>query len=105
MPMATRVTECVETFCNLYTIGSEQHVEMRISRRKHDGKDIHCMLQWFSSHFPFPVMEELMSLSTGRVGNSTVNCFKAESVGKQSQDAMVGRNFENLTLKRGKCNH
>ena len=43
-----------------------------MSRQKHDNEDGGRILDWFSSHSPFPSIRDLVSLSTGVVGNQSM---------------------------------
>jgi len=44
-------------------------------------------------------LKELISISTGVVGNEKVNCYKAKEVGQQIIKDIIGENFNGVKLK------
>ncbi|GBN80136.1 hypothetical protein AVEN_133765-1 [Araneus ventricosus] len=67
------VCEKVEKYCNITSVTSEQHVDMRPSRIARDNEDVEKLMQRFSQHIPFPIYDVLMSISSGVVGTADVN--------------------------------
>lgn len=55
---------------------------------------------WITNHYPFLITEKIMSLATGIVGNTKVNCHLAEEVGKQVMEKTLGKNFADVKLQR-----
>ena len=51
----SEITQRVETF----TTG-EQHVELRMSRKLRDNREVDTLLQWLSVHSPIPPNQELV---------------------------------------------
>ncbi|KAK3918359.1 Chromosome-associated kinesin KIF4 [Frankliniella fusca] len=91
----------LQDFCGLSTGSSEQHVEMRDSRRKTDSAHLSKMVLWLVGHSPFTRPANLLvSLANGIVGSEDVNCDRAEEVGRKCMSEMVGKTFEDLHLRR-----
>ena len=82
--VAHHVCEAIEAFCNMHTISSNQHVELRSSRVK--TNEIYCQKfeAWLRQHSPFIEKQDLFSLASGLVSHDDVNCYKAVSVGEKS---------------------
>ncbi|GBO35595.1 hypothetical protein AVEN_267063-1 [Araneus ventricosus] len=68
------ICEEVEKYCNIISVTSEQHVDMRSFRIARDNENVEKLMQWFSQHIPFPINDALMSISSGVVGTADVNC-------------------------------
>ncbi|KAG5879205.1 hypothetical protein JTB14_030164 [Gonioctena quinquepunctata] len=58
-----------------------------------DDADCKKLMQWFSVHPPFSLLDTIVSLRTEVVGGSTINCFEATKIGIQA--------MQNLDEKRG----
>ncbi|KAJ8669139.1 hypothetical protein QAD02_000398 [Eretmocerus hayati] len=58
----------LESFAGTSYASSEQHVEMRDSRKKRDAADLAKIIRFFEEHNPFPVSEQIMSISSNVVG-------------------------------------
>lgn len=63
----------VEIFCSYVHQSGEQHVDSRASRMSRDEADIKKLIEFYAVHNPFPVTEQIVSITTGLVGNSTIN--------------------------------
>ena len=79
---------------------TDQHVDASDSRVKKDAKDIKKILEWFSSHDPFPEINKILSIASGVVGGNNINCHKAREVGIASISKMIGQTSNNIKLKR-----
>ena len=56
---------------------------------------------WLTEHNPFcHESGELVSLSSGLVGDASVTCDKAKDMGEQSMRGMTGQNFGTIKIKR-----
>ncbi|KAG5868606.1 hypothetical protein JTB14_037008 [Gonioctena quinquepunctata] len=74
----------------MFSSSTEQHVDARPSRQMRDDAVCKKLMQWFSEHPAFPLLDKIVSLSTGVVGGSTINCFEATKIGFQLlQDSKV----------------
>ena len=49
-------------------------------------------------HGPIPELNEIMSISTGVVGNEQINYYKAQEVGQQSIKNIIGDHFNDIKL-------
>ena len=49
---------------------------------------------------PFSERENLVSLASGCVGDSTTNCIAAVACGQLAMSKMIGKNFGDVKLKR-----
>lgn len=99
-PVASTITDQIEKFTNTFNFTSEQHVDQRDSRMKIDNNHIGILSKWLKIHSPFPELHEIMSISTGIVGNEQINCYKAQEVGQQTMNNVIGDNFSDIKLQR-----
>lgn len=90
----------VESYCDVTTATSEQHIDMRPSRLTRDEEDAQKLRNWFSHHPPFPKTDFIMSLSSGLVGSEAVNCHNALHIGKEIMLKLIGDNFEQVKFTR-----
>ncbi|GBN48105.1 hypothetical protein AVEN_204063-1 [Araneus ventricosus] len=79
---------------------TDKHVDARDSRAKRDTEDIKKLLEWFLLHDPFPVVEKIISIASGIVGDEKINCHNAREVGITSMTRMFSQTFNNIKLKR-----
>ncbi|KAB0797138.1 hypothetical protein PPYR_08132 [Photinus pyralis] len=101
MPQCLQVSEALENFSGVITLTSEQHVELRSSRIERDQQDLRKLFDWLEIRNPFnPDIKELMSISSGVVANSDVNCDKAAEIGEKVISRIIGTNYNVLRLKR-----
>ncbi|XP_071642214.1 uncharacterized protein [Temnothorax longispinosus] len=100
MPTAYEVIDQIETFSGVRSTTGEQHVDLRSSRIKRDVEDCSRLIEWLELHDPFPICDELRSISTGLVGGPKINCDKAFEIGTTAMKSMVGISLSDLKLKR-----
>ena len=50
MPSCIEVSQAIEQDCDVRTVTSEQHVEMRDFRQSRDADDIKKLVSWLSIH-------------------------------------------------------
>lgn len=81
---ATAICMSLEEFSGVKFSSGEQHVDFRASRQDKDEKDIATMYKWFNDHPPFPKSNSLIALSTGVIGNKTVNRHQALEIGTKT---------------------
>lgn len=102
MPIMQKVSESIEDFVGIKSSSSEQHVDARPTRQNRDNADVRTLLEWFENHEPFPVLNRIVSLSTGVVGGDEINCYKAWAIGMEGLKAIVGKNFGEISFSRKK---
>ncbi|GBM07473.1 hypothetical protein AVEN_208228-1 [Araneus ventricosus] len=90
----------IEKYCNITSVTSEQHVDMRPSRIAQDNEDVEKLTQWFSQHIPFSINDVLMPISSGVVGTADINCHLSHELGCEGISRIVGGNFGNVKFKR-----
>lgn len=95
-PAGTAICTSLEEFAGSAFAGEEQHVDFRDSRQKRDTLDRAKIREWFNDHPPFPEINSLMSLSTGIVGNSSVNCHQAMDIGTKTMNSFIGIKFGDI---------
>lgn len=100
MSSLQNICEEMEKMCGVAFTSSEQHVEMREARIKRDSSDSKKLMEWFMQHYPFPDVPEILSLSTGVVGDSSINCHMAKEIGLLAIDRIVGGDFQNVKFYR-----
>lgn len=94
------ICEEVEKFTYTSSSTSEQHIDMRRTRMERDDRDVGKMQNWLSTHPPFPVLNAVMSISSGVVGSEKVNCHMSQDCGISAVSSIVGGTFGALKLKR-----
>lgn len=94
------VCEKLEDLANVRMDTTEQHVDASDSRVKKDAKDIGKLLEWFSTHNPFPEVNKIVSIASGVVGDEKINCYKAREVGLGSMTKIIGKTFNDIKFKR-----
>ena len=97
------VHDAMTTITNLKHKTSEQHVELGISRSKHDFEDLNRIQEWFNQHEPFDLSENrLRSLSSGLTATDSdgVNCDKTEEVGSKIQRQLDNVCVIDASIKR-----
>lgn len=94
------ICSSLEEFCGVFFPSSEQHEDIRKSRRNRDAADIDKLSTWFDNHPPFPELQQIMSIATGIIGDVTVTCFNAIAVGKQSIQKIIGKSFSSVSFSR-----
>lgn len=83
---------------------SDQHTDLTSARQKKDEEDVQSFKNWLQEHGVFderPV--KLMSLSTGLVGDSTIDCHKAVEKGLKSMSTMVGMDADSYKFSKKYC--
>ncbi|KAG5876671.1 hypothetical protein JTB14_013247 [Gonioctena quinquepunctata] len=86
-----QVSESVGEFANVFS--TEQHVDARPSRQMRDDVDCKKLMQWFSEHPPFSLLDKIVSLSTGIVPDSTINCLKPHKLNSKRCRTWIIRKF------------
>ncbi|GBO27010.1 hypothetical protein AVEN_238042-1 [Araneus ventricosus] len=71
----------IEKFCGIDLTSSDQHLKINDSRDQGDNDDCRKKVEWFKHYNPFPENSNLISLSTGVVGDSRINCHMAKEEG------------------------
>lgn len=100
MTSLQHVCEQMKFCCGVSFSTSEQHVDSRGSRIRRDKQDLKKMMNWFEQHPPFPESSQLISISTGIVGDERINCHLSREVGIQGKDRIVGGDFRSVKFKR-----
>lgn len=99
-PGASVICSSLETFAGATFSSGEQYVDFHTSRQNKDAQDRAKIYEWFNDNIPFPNMNSLLSLSTGIIGNATVNCYQHLEIGTKIIKSIVGRNFSNVTQSK-----
>lgn len=103
MPYAFDILDQLEQIANCRSASSDQHVELTSTRQKKDKEDIEVFKYWLDDHGIFEnQLDKLMSLSTGLVGDESIDCHRAFEKGLESMVKMVGVDAE--TYKHSKLN-
>jgi len=86
MSAVNEVCQSLEDFCDLSMIFSEQHVELRSSRKSRDDSDILKQTNCLSLYNLFPEYKVIISIFSGLIGNDSINCHEAVKIGKIAMD-------------------
>lgn len=104
MAYAYDIMDQLESFSNSRCATSDQHVDLTFARQSKDKADVRSFKTWLLEHGLFDSRPgKIMSLSTGLVGDSTVDCHKAIEKGLKSLSKMVGANAESYKFSRKDC--
>ncbi|GBO10735.1 hypothetical protein AVEN_165123-1 [Araneus ventricosus] len=71
----------IEKLCGIDLTSSDQHLKLSDSRDQRDNDDCRKMVEWFKHYNPFPENSNLISVSTGVVADSRINCHMAKEEG------------------------
>ncbi|XP_039283254.1 uncharacterized protein LOC120351138 isoform X2 [Nilaparvata lugens] len=89
-PYFIKINEALEEFLDISITYSEQHVELRKSRKLRDQADIDKFTTWFRQHNPLNKESgELVSLSSGFISDESVNCDQAYDIGCAAMKTMI----------------
>ena len=102
LPYHIPVCDSLESFTGVHCSSSEQHKDLRMSSRTRDFKDHSIFLQWLTTHSPFQYTnyDSLVSISTGLVSDSNVNCDEAYNVGLSSACRLDGKEMADVKISR-----
>ena len=108
LPLCIPLCTAGEELAGSHTESSEQHSkasdhqDLRPAQQTCDQADLEQFIQWLEAHPPFSghYGGELVSLSTGITGDSSVTCHNAKEVGQQLQQQMVGKSFADVKMNR-----
>ncbi|GBP77375.1 hypothetical protein EVAR_40029_1 [Eumeta japonica] len=90
MPYAFDILDQLEQIAHCSSASSDQHVELTSTRQKKDKEDIAVFKCWLDDHGVFENRpDKLMSLSTGLVGDKTIDCHRALEKGLESMAKML----------------
>lgn len=99
MPTRYEILQGLETYSGITTTNSEQHKDLPDSRMNTDDKHLSFFREWIDQHKPLSMRTcNVMSLSTGIVGNEHVNCHKVYAVGQGGMKTLVGQNLARVSL-------
>ena len=77
-------------------------IDARKSHISRDAQNLHRFVQWFLSHPPFPDFDDIMSISTGIIGDEMTNPHFAYDVGVSSMSNIAGNYFVKVKFQRKK---
>lgn len=93
------VCNALEDFTGIRSSSSNQHVELSKSRLQRDKTDFGKFITWLEDHNPFKCTE-FMSLSSGIIACSSVNCDQACDIGANILNKNIGKKFTEIKCKR-----
>jgi len=99
-PGCLKLCEAVERLTGVSTTSTEQHVDLRDSRRDVYFKHTAVFKTSLEDHSPYDKCNSLKSLSSDIEGDRKVNCHKAFEVGNKALKEMTGKNFADVKLTR-----
>ena len=74
IPACGHISDAVDQYAGVSSATSEQHIDLRESRKVSDKADVDKIIDWFTAHSPFhETLPELISLSTGIVADDETN--------------------------------
>ncbi|GBM05109.1 hypothetical protein AVEN_215419-1 [Araneus ventricosus] len=99
MTALQHICDGIEKFRGVDLTSSDQHLKISDSRVRRDNDDFRKMMEWFKHYNPYPENSNLISISTGVVGDSRINCHMAKEEGILGIKRIEGSNF--YTVKFG----
>ena len=86
----------------MHTATSEQHRNLCSSTQAKDKKDYDVFVQWLQTHPPFAGYQPdcVVSISTGVVADTSVNCDNAMQIGQAAASKITEKQFTEITLHR-----
>ncbi|KAK3931380.1 Glucans biosynthesis protein D [Frankliniella fusca] len=100
MPASSKVVLALEKYTGERSTSSEQHVELRRSRRARDKKDREKLQQWLHAHPPLHNPGVLRCLATGTVAGPGVNAQDALEKGSATLEKLIGKDFKSIVFPR-----
>ncbi|KAF7998468.1 hypothetical protein HCN44_010405 [Aphidius gifuensis] len=100
MPTCYMIMENLEDFCNVKTQNSEQHIQLLKARIKLDNDHLEIFKSWFTKHDSLIQRTSIVSLSTGVMGGSEINCYEAIKKGEENMVNMIGENSKTFSFNR-----
>lgn len=101
MSVCTAVSRAIDDFVGIEAVVTDQHVELKSSRKDRDNKDFNKMIDWLNEHDPSKCTE-FLSISTRILAQPEVNCDKADEKGKEIMNDAVGKQFTEIQCKKSK---
>lgn len=92
----TEVANEIKKFCNVSFVTSEQHADTRSSRVARDAADLQKLQEFFDKYNPFPESDLVMSIHSGIVGNTDINCYNAHEEGIKILHSYIRKSFGNM---------
>ncbi|GBN84229.1 hypothetical protein AVEN_72095-1 [Araneus ventricosus] len=99
MTALQHICDGIEKLRGVDLTSSDQHLKISDSRVRRDNDDFRKMMEWFEHYNPYPENSNLISISTGVVGDSRINCHMAKEEGILGIKRIEGSNF--YTVKFG----
>lgn len=92
----TEICNEMEKFCNVSLETSEQHVDARNSRIKRDTTDLQKIHEFFEKYNPFVESNFVMSIYSGIVGDSSINCHNLREEGMKDLQSQIGKSYGSM---------
>ena len=101
MPHTIPICQYLEDITGCSSVKSEQHKDLRATNKKRDEEDLNKFIRWLEAHSPcdYDNIDGLVSLTTGEVGGSKINCDQAVIISTKAADAIDGHKFTEISLK------
>ncbi|GBN70741.1 hypothetical protein AVEN_164348-1 [Araneus ventricosus] len=100
MTVLKDICDGIEKFCGVDLTSSDEHLKISDSRVQRDNDDCRKMVEWLKHYNPSPENSNLISLSTGSVGDSRINCPIAKEEGILGIKRIEGSDFYIVKFRR-----
>ena len=101
MPACGHISDAVEQSAGVSSATSEQHIDLRESRKVRDKSDVHKIIDWFKAHSPLhQTPPELISLFIGIVADDETNCEQAYEFGQSEMTKLTKQTFIDVHYSR-----
>lgn len=93
------IIEGIENFCRI-SFRNHQHVDASDARVQRDATDVKKLKDFFEQHNPFPTNTKIMCISSGILGNDSIDCHNAFERGCATMKNINGKNFKELSFTK-----
>ncbi|GBO18859.1 hypothetical protein AVEN_65399-1 [Araneus ventricosus] len=73
---------------------------MRSSRVNRDNDGVKKLMDWLCKYPPFPEVKDIMSISTGVIGDEKINCHISQDIICIGISKIIGSDFYTVKFKR-----
>ncbi|CAG5000556.1 unnamed protein product [Parnassius apollo] len=95
------VCDKLEDIANVRMDTTEQHVDASDSLVKKDARDIRRLLEWFSTHDPFPEVNKIVSIASGVVGDDQEVASTSSKANDHATQKVIPPQDNSYFIERG----
>ncbi|GBL89150.1 hypothetical protein AVEN_255272-1 [Araneus ventricosus] len=100
MTALQHICDEIKKLCGVDLTSSDQHLKIGDPRIQQDNDECRKMVEWFKHYNPSPENSNLISISTGVVGDSRINYHMSKEEGILGIKRIEGSNFYTVRFRR-----